>query len=317
MHQVENSILTRYPGNPILTQADFPPAAHIKTVFKSGIIKMQGRYLMLCRVENAALVDRFWIAESKDGYQFTPHPAPVQLPHDNPEFAEYTAGMYYDPRITEIDGIFYIVHAAHSGHGCRLSLVKTLDFEKFEWLGFISETDNRNGVLFPEKINGLYARFDRPNTGGHFGDIWISYSPDLLFWGKSQCVLRNSQVHWAWAKIGPGAVPIKTDAGWLNIFHGVRTQCAQHYVYQLGVALHDLNDPAKILGLAADAILAPETPYELMGQTPGVVFTSGAILEADGEVKIYYGGADTVQCVALTTVDQLLNACYNRQTFPY
>jgi predicted GH43/DUF377 family glycosyl hydrolase len=317
MPQLENTILTRYPGNPILTRANFPSAANIKTVFNSGIIKTHGRYIMLCRVENAALLDRFWIAESTDGYKFTPRPAPVRLPHDNPEFTEYTAGMYYDPRISEIDGVFYIVHAAHSGHGCRLSLVKTLDFEKFEWLGFISETDNRNGVLFPEKINGLYARFDRPNTGGNFGDIWVSYSPDLLFWGKSRCVLRNSQVRWAWAKIGPGAVPIKTNAGWLNIFHGVRTQCAQHYVYQLGVALHDLNDPSKILGLAADAILTPEELYELIGQTPSVVFTSGAVLEDNGEVKIYYGGADTVQCVALTTVDKLLNACFNRQTFPY
>ena len=264
---------------------------------------------MMCRVENRALVNRIWIAESVDGLKFTPRPAPIDLPHEDPLFAEYTAGMYYDPRITKIDDVFYVVHAAHSGHGCRLSLLRSVDLVNFEWLGFISETDNRNGVLFPEKINDLYVRFDRPNTGGNFGDMWIAYSPDLIHWGQGKCVLRNSQVRWAWTKIGPGAVPIKTDKGWLNIFHGVRTQCAQHYIYQLGVTLHDLNDPSLIIGQAQDAILRPEEMYELVGQTPSVVFTAGAVVEDDGEIKIYYGAADTVQCVCFSTVDQLVGLC--------
>ncbi len=231
------------------------------------------------------------------------------MPDHDPDFAEYTAGMYYDPRLTEIDGTFYLLHAAHSSHTCRLSLLSTQDFETYVWLGHISEPDNRNGVLFPEKIQGSYARLDRPNTAEKMGDIWISYSPDLVHWGRSRCVMRNSQVRWAWSKIGPGAPPIKTKEGWLNIFHGVRTQCAQHYVYQLGVSLLDLNDPSKVIAQAKGAILEPEEMYELVGQTPSVVFTSGAIVEDDGEVKVYYGGADTVQCVATTTIDELLHAC--------
>jgi predicted GH43/DUF377 family glycosyl hydrolase len=299
----------RYARNPILTGRDFPAGSGIKRVFNSGVIKTRGRYVMACRVEDAALRNRIWIADSSDGYHFVPRPAPAELPHSNPEFAEYTAGMYYDPRITEIDGVFYLMHAAHSGHGCRLSLLRTRDFDDFEWIGHVSETDNRNGVLFPEKIGGLYARLDRPNTGGNFGDIWVSYSPDLIFWGKSRCVLRNQRVRWAWAKIGPGAVPIRTPRGWLNVFHGVRTQCAQHYVYQLGVCLLDLEDPSRVVGFSEEAILEPEEPYELVGQTPSVVFTSGAVVEPDGEIKLYYGGADTVQCVALTSVDALLELC--------
>ena len=299
----------RYARNPILTGRDFPAGSGIKRVFNSGVIKTRDRYVMACRVEDAALRNRIWIADSSDGYHFVPRPAPAELPHSNPEFAEYTAGMYYDPRITEIDGVFYLMHAAHSGHGCRLSLLRTLDFDDFEWIGHVSETDNRNGVLFPEKIGGLYARLDRPNTGGNFGDIWVSYSPDLIFWGKSRCVLRNQRVRWAWAKIGPGAVPIRTPRGWLNVFHGVRTQCAQHYVYQLGVCLLDLEDPSRVIGFSEEAILEPEEPYELVGQTPSVVFTSGAVVEPDGEIKLYYGGADTVQCVALTSVDALLELC--------
>jgi predicted GH43/DUF377 family glycosyl hydrolase len=264
---------------------------------------------MACRVEDAALSPKFWIAESVDGYRFVPRSKPVQMPDHDPEFAEYTAGMYYDPRITEIEGTFYLLHAAHSSHTCRLSLLATKDFETFDWLGHISEPDNRNGALFPERINGSYARLDRPNTGDSIGDIWVSYSPDLIHWGRSRCVMRNSQVRWAWTKIGPGAPPMKTKEGWLNIFHGVRTQCAQHYVYQLGVSLLDLEDPSKVIAQAKGAILQPEEMYELIGQTPSVVFTSGAVLEQDGEIKVYYGGADTVQCVAVTSVTELLHAC--------
>jgi beta-1,4-mannooligosaccharide/beta-1,4-mannosyl-N-acetylglucosamine phosphorylase len=219
--------------------------------------------------------------------------------------------MIYDPRVTKIGDMHYIIHAGHSGHTCRLSLVKTKDFKEFQWMGFISEVDNRNGVLFPEKINGLYARLDRPNTGADTGDIWVSYSPDLIFWGKSRCVFRNWQgIRWAWTKIGPGAVPIKTPEGWLNIFHGVRTQCKAHFVYQLGVCLLDLNDPSKVKAMAEEAILIPEEQYELVGQTPSVVFTCGAVVEDNGEVKLYYGGADTVQCLATTSIERLIDACY-------
>lgn len=304
-------ICKRYEGNPILTGKDFPVEYDIKTVFNSGIVKYNGKYIMVCRVEDSSLFDRFWIAESKDGYHFEPWQKPVDMPYDDPLFKKYAESMIYDPRVTKIGNTYYMVHAAHSGHTCRLSLFKTDDFKKFEWMGFISETDNRNGVLFPEKINGLYARLDRPNTGCDTGDIWISYSPDLIFWGKSECVFRNWEgIRWAWTKIGPGAVPIKTPEGWLVIFHGVRTQCRAHFVYQLGVCLLDLKDPAKVKAMAEDAILIPEELYELVGQTPSVVFTCGAVVEDDGEVKLYYGGADTVQCVATTSITQLIEACY-------
>ncbi len=304
-------ICKRYKGNPILTGKDFPAEADIKNVFNSGIVKHNGIYIMICRVENSALFDTFWIAESSDGYHFKPRPRPIEMPYDNPKFKKYAEGMIYDPRVTKLGDTYYMVHAAHSGHSCRLSLMKTKDFEQFEWMGFISETDNRNGVLFPEKINGLYARLDRPNTGNLVGDIWISYSPDLLFWGKSECVFRTWEgIRWAWTKVGPGAAPIKTPEGWLNIFHGVRIQCKAHYVYQLGVCLLDLEDPSKVINMAEEAILIPEEQYELVGQTPSVVFTCGAVAEDDGEIKLYYGGADTVQCVATTSIERLLEACH-------
>lgn len=304
-------IVRRYEGNPILTGADFP--GDITWVFNSGVVKKDGHYIMVCRVEDSCLNPYMWVADSADGLRFKPRPAPVVVPQDNLEFEEYAARTYFDPRITELDGAFYVVIAAASDrHACRLGLFRTADFDHFEWMGCISEPDNRNGVLFPEKIGGQYVRLDRPNisTQGD-GDIWLSWSPDLIHWGKSVCVVRRDDFRWCWKKIGPGAVPIRTDEGWLTIFHGVRTQCAQHYVYQLGVILLDLDDPSKVIAKSERAILIPQKDYELTGQSPSVVFTNAAIPEPDGTVKIYYGAADSVQCVAFSTIRELLAACRN------
>ena len=303
-------VVRRYGGNPILTGKDFP--GDITWVFNCGVVKHEGKYVMVCRVEDSCLNAYMWIAESADGYSFVPRPGPIEVPHDNEEYEEYSARTYFDPRVTKIDDMYYICVASHSSHTCRLGLFSTRDFDKFTWIGCISEPDNRNGVLFPERIGGSYARLDRPNvsTLGQ-GDIWVSFSPDLVHWGRSRCVIRRGDLRWAWHKVGAGAPPIKTKEGWLEIFHGVRTQCAYHYVYQLGVFLMDLDEPWKVTAKAERAILVPQMDYELAGQTPSVVFTSGAVAEDDGSVKVYYGGADSVMCVGDTTIDELLAACRN------
>lgn len=303
-------IVERHAANPILTAEDFP--GDITYVFNSGVIKHDGRYIMVCRVEDGCLNRFLWVADSDDGIRFRPRPNPVAVPEDHPDWNEYGRYTYYDPRVTRLDDTFYVVHAHHSHHGCRLGLFRTDDFDSWTWLGCISQTDNRNGVLFPEKFNGLYARLDRPNVGaGDAGDIWISYSPDLRYWGDHRCVIAKGDFHWTYHKIGPGAVPIRTPEGWLVIFHGVRTQCASHYVYQLGAFLTDLGDPGRVIAKSERAILVPEETYELIGQTPSVVFTNAAIPEDDGTVKIYYGAADAVQCVGIARMQDLLDACRN------
>lgn len=304
-------LIRRYEKNPILTAADFPAAYHIAHCFNSGITTFNGKYLMLCRVEDIGLKAYFWIAESDNGINFTPREAPVQMPVDNPVWQKYASINHYDPRITQIGDNYYIMHACHSEFDCRISLFQTQDWDTFQWMGFVSDPGNRNGALFPEKFNGLYARLDRPLTSWDGGDMWISYSPDLIHWGQSTCVMRTSAVKWAWSKVGAGAVPIKTDQGWLNIFHGVRTQCKSHYVYQLGVCLHDLDNPSQIVACCEKPILRPIKDFELIGQTPSVVFTAGAVVQDNDEVKIYYGGADTVQCVAFSTITELIEMCHN------
>lgn len=304
-------LVVRSPRNPILTKDDFP--LDIVSVFNSCVVKQApDRYVMVCRCEDSSFGRYMWVADSKDGVEFSPRAQPLAMPLGNPLFDEYVDATksYWDPRVTLLDGQYYIVHAADVSNGasCQLGLFKIdADFQKLDWLGIISEPDNRNGVLFPEKIGGKYHRLDRPNDGGGF-DIWTCSSPDLIHWGNPRRVLPKSRLGWGEKKIGPGAGPIKTEQGWLCIIHGVRRQCTDE-VYSLGVMLLALDDPSKVIGYSRRAILAPEAPYELLGQSMNVVFTNGAILEDDGEVKIYYGGADTVQCLATARLDDLIAAC--------
>ncbi|MEM8783568.1 MAG: glycoside hydrolase family 130 protein [Planctomycetota bacterium] len=303
------NVIERYEKNPILTAKDFPDEYHLLHVFNSGIHKHDGKYLMVCRCEDAGLKAYFWIAESDDGIHFTPRDKPIDLPVDSPDYQKYAEINVYDPRVTKIDDTYYLTHAAHSRYDCRGALQSTKDFVNFKWHGFITDAGNRNVVLFPQKFGDDYVRLDRPLTTWDSGDMWISYSKDLIHWGRGDCILTKGEVSWAWSKIGAGAVPIKTDKGWLNIFHGVRNQGKAHLLYQLGVMLHDLDDPSKIIARSRKPILTPTTPYEQLGQTPSVVFTAGVVPEDDGSIKVYYGGADTVMCLGYTTVDRLLAVC--------
>ncbi len=174
----------------------------------------------------------------------------------------------------------------------------------------------RNVVLFPERINGNYVRLDRPHSEISPWSIWVSYSPDLIHWGNSKVLIKSMGYHWDEMKIGPGATPIKTDQGWLNIFHGV-FPTMDGSVYRLGAALHSLTDPSKILGVADEWILAPEDPWEIAGYVHNVVFSCAAIPEDDGTLKLYWGGADTVMCVGTAKIDDLVNLCLNKSRPPF
>ena len=306
-------IVERYTGNPILTKDDFPN--DIVSVFNSCVVKKaKNEYIMVCRCEDSSFSRYMWVADSTDGIRFIPRPKPLAMPTDNLVFSEYVhpTKSYWDPRITRIDGQYYIVHAADvtNGASCQIGLFKVDEnFEKLDWMGIISEPDNRNGVLFPEKINGLYYRLDRPNDNGGF-DIWLCSSPDLIHWGNPRRVLSKKVLGWGEKKIGPGAVPIKTDKGWMCLIHGVRRQCTSE-VYSIGVMLLDVDDPSRVIGVSKRAILFPEKDYEFLGQSMNVVFTNAAILEDDDTVKIYYGAADQVQCLATARLKDLVEACLN------
>lgn len=299
-------IIKRYSDNPILTKDDIPyPVA---TVHNAGMIKHNDEYIMLFRSHKLNGRSIIGKAVSKDGFNFTVDKEPFLNPATEGVFKEYEAFGVEDPRISYIDGEYLITYSAYSQHGVRIALAKTKDFKSVERFSLITEADYRNVVIFPEKINGLYARLDRPHSEISPWSIWISYSPDLRYWGDSELIMNPVKYHWDEMKIGPGATPIKTPRGWLNIYHGVFPTMAGS-VYRLGVALHDLKNPAKIIAVGDEWILQPEETYEITGYVPNVVFTCGAIPEPDGSVKIYWGGADTVMCVGTANIEELVDHC--------
>jgi len=306
------AIIKRYENNPILTKDDVPyPVA---TVHNAAVVKYNNKYIMIFRshLKNGRSI--LGIAYSDNGLKFEVAKKPFMVPAKHGIFKEYEEYGIEDPRITFIDKEYLITYSAYSRYGVRVALAKTKDFNRVERFSLITEADYRNVVIFPEKVEGLYVRLDRPHSEIIPWSIWISYSPDLKFWGESKLIIKPAQYHWDEAKIGPGATPIKTKYGWLNIYHGV-FQTMDGNIYRLGVALHDLKDPSKIIGVGDNWILQPEELYEVTGYVHNVVFSCGAVPEDDGFVKIYWGGADSVMCVGTAKIDDLVNHCL-RNTRP-
>ncbi len=299
-------IVKRYEKNPILTKHDVPYP--VETIHNAGVIKHDGRYIMLFRSHCRNGRSIIGIAESGDGLHFSVLPNPFLTPAKDEPFASYEEYGVEDPRICAIDGVYYITYSAYSRHGVRVALARTMDFERLERVSLITEADYRNVVLFPERVNGRYARLDRPHSDIAPWSMWISYSPALIPWGDATVVIKPMAYHWDEMKVGPGATPIKTAKGWLNIFHGV-FQTMDGAVYRLGVALHDLLDPSRVLGVADEWILQPEDPWEISGYVHNVVFCCGAVPEDDGTVKIYWGGADSVMCVGVAQIADLVQLC--------
>lgn len=317
MTKLKNPIVKRYKKNPILTKEDVP--YQVATVHNAGMTKYNDKYIMLFRshLHNGRSI--IGIAESKDGYNFKVGTEPFLKPSSNGVFGEYEEYGVEDVRISKIDDEFLLTYSAYSRHGVRIGLAKTKDFKTVERISLITQSDLRNVVIFPEKINGMYVRLDRPHSEISKWSIWISYSPDLIHWGDSKVIIKPETYHWDEMKIGPGATPIKTDKGWLNIFHGV-FETMSGVVYRLGVALHDLEDPSIVLGVADEWILQPEDPWEIAGYVPNVVFTCGAIPEKNGKdggtVKIYWGGADSVMCAGSAKIDELVELCITNRRKP-
>ena len=301
-------LINRFPDNPILTKDDIPyPVA---TVHNAGVTKFDGRYIMIFRSHKFNGRSILGLAESDDGYHFKVHDQPFMVPATEGIFKEYEEYGVEDPRIVMVDDEYLITYSAYSRHGVRIGLAKTKDFKTVERFSLITEADYRNVVIFPEKFNGLYARLDRPHSEISPWAIWISYSPDLKYWGESKLIMNPLTYHWDEMKIGPGAPPIKTTRGWLNIYHGV-FPTMDGSVYRLGVALHDLDDPSVVIAVGDEWILQPEEVYEITGYVHNVVFTCGAVPEEDGSIKIYWGGADKVMCVGTASMDDLVDHCLN------
>lgn len=320
-----SAAVTRYHGGePVLSKKDIPYEADC--IFNAGVAKFQGRYVMAFRNDyqyngggsfGKCVIG---LAFSDDGIHWDVQKKPFLTVEDmnDPEVTRV-----YDPRLTVIDGRCYLCFAVDTKHGLRGGIGVTDDFKALEVLS-LTVPDNRNMVLFPEKINGKYVRLERPfpvySRGGRDRfDIWMSQSPDLKYWGDSKLLMGVEDVPYANDKIGPGAPPIKTEAGWLTLFHAVDIDRSRgkngwedrwQKRYCAGIMLLDLEDPSKIIGSYQQPLLAPETEYEVEGGfRTNVIFPGGLILEEDRTVKIYYGASDTVECMATAKLEDLIALC--------
>lgn len=295
----------RYTQNPIIQRDG---QLNSNSIFNSAVIPFEDGFAGVFRCDSRSVSMDIFVGFSKNGIDWEIQDHPIQFEGD-----EYiTKREYrYDPRVLKIEDRYYITWC-NGYHGPTIGIAYTYDFKTFHQLENAFLPYNRNGVLFPRKINGKYAMLSRPSDTGHtpFGDIFFSESPDLTYWGKHRYVMGtiNSDASaWQSKKIGPGPVPIETDRGWLLIYHGVINTC-NGFVYRMGVALLDINEPWKVLARSRNYILGPEELYECVGDVPNVTFPCATLTDpATGRIAIYYGCADTVTGVAFTTVDELMD----------
>lgn len=314
------NIITRYDKNPILKPSDMP--APCCAVYNSGVIKTSdGEYIMASRFEEPNKIQKIWVSRSRDGFHFIPDSEPMQIVCDEENREEFEEivylnnqkgsliGSWFDPRINCVDGRYYITYCVGGDYGCRIAIAETEDFKTMRHISFPLHILNRNAVLFPEKINGEFWMLHRPqNTSSvNQGSIWSAHSPDLKYWADCR-VVAKPQEYWENSKIGPAAPPVKTDEGWLIVYHGVFPHC-NGINYGGGVMLLELEKPWKVRARCKDPILYIQEPYEMSGQVPNVVFPGAVIPENDGTVKIYYGAADYVQCLATAKLSDLIDAC--------
>lgn len=315
-------IITRHPANPILRPEDIPYRSSL--VYNAGVVKHEGEYLMVFRSDygydpekKKAPHFQIGLARSADGVNWRVHPEPI-VEGDGGEIMGT-----YDPRLTVLEGRFYLSYAQLTYHGVQGVISVTDDFRTFEILDR-SLPDNRDIVLFPEKIDGRYLRLDRPFP--YFSrsqrvsfDIWISESPDLVYWGKPSLLLCVEDVPFANERLGAGSPPVRTDAGWLVLIHAVDVDADRgrngwedkwQSRYTCGAMLLDPDNPRRVIGVSRRPLIVPEAEYEISGGfRNNVIFPMALVPEENGEAKIYYGAADTVVAMATVRMEDLIDHC--------
>jgi beta-1,4-mannooligosaccharide/beta-1,4-mannosyl-N-acetylglucosamine phosphorylase len=294
-------VVWRYSGNPVIGRRHIPCA---NSIFNSAVVPFGEGFAGVFRVDDRRRKMRLHTGRSKDGIDWELEHEPIRFLTEDPDLASFEYG--YDPRVCRIEGRYYLTWC-NGYHGPTIGVAWTDDFGRYHQLENAFLPYNRNGALFPRRIGDRYAILSRPSDRGHtaFGDIFYSESPDLRHWGGHRFVMGPAG-GWQSTKVGAGPTPIETADGWLLIYHGVLTSCSG-FVYSFGAALLDLDKPWQVVRRTGPYLMAPETPYERMGDVPNVVFPCAALVDPPtGRMAIYYGAADTVTCLAFARIGELL-----------
>ncbi len=257
------------------------------------IVAPEGTYL--------TSISHLRLARSRDGINFE-----IENTAAMSAANEYETFGLEDPRITKIADTYYINYVGVSPAGVTTCLAATKDFRTYNRQGVIFCPDNKDVVIFPEKINGKFYAIHRPASGlFKKNDMWLCESPDLLCWGNHRFLMSQSADGWDALRIGAGAVPFKipTSRDWVEVYHGAD----RNNRYSLGAILLDANEPWKVLARTSKPIFEPQTDYECSGFFGNVVFTCGLLNEED-KIKLYYGASDTVTCFAELDLADVLSA---------
>lgn len=301
-------LFRRAEENPILTASDWP--YQVNSVFNPGAVRLSdGQILLLARVEDRTGISHLTAARSEDGItnwridpQSTFAPDPKNYPEE--EWGVEDARIVY---LAELEQ-YAITYTAYSARGPLVSLALTRDFKSFERRGMIMQPEDKDAAFFSKRIGGKWALIHRPVTPGSTADIHLSFSADLQHWSESSVLLESRRGNWWDAnKIGLCSPPIETVEGWVMIYHGVRVTGAG-VIYRVGLALLDLEDPTRIIRRGDEWVMSPREPYEIIGDVGYVVFPCGQVVdEATGEIRLYYGAADSSIAVAHGNINEMLD----------
>lgn len=294
--------LWRFSGNPVVGRNPIPGVAR---VFNSAVVPFDGHFVGVFRGEQRNGVPHIYFGESEDGVRWSFESEKLRFTDENG--GPFPPRYAYDPRLIRVEDTYYAVWC-QDFYGAAIGLAETKDFRTFTRRENPFLPFNRNAVLFPRKIGGNYVLLSRPSDSGHtpFGDIFLSESPDLTYWGRHRHVMGRGTEWWESLKIGGGAAPIETDEGWLLFYHGVAGTC-NGYVYSIGGAILDREHPSVVRYRCENFLLTPEEWYEERGFVPNVVFPCAALCDADtGRIAVYYGAADSYVCLAFTTVGEVV-----------
>lgn len=298
-----SDVVWRYSQNPIIQRNAIPTS---NSIFNSAVVPFNGKFAGVLRCDDRRRMMNLHAGFSDEGVHWNIAPDPIEWVCDDPEIARFV--HRYDPRVCWLEDRYYVTWC-NGYHGPTIGVGCTHDFKTFYQIENAFLPYNRNGVLFPRKINGKYGMVSRPSDTGHtpFGDIFYSESPDMVYWGKHRFVMAPKGWTWQSTKIGAGPTPIETHEGWLLFYHGVLTSC-NGFVYSFGAALLDLDQPWKVIYRSAPYLLSPQTLYECVGDVPNVTFPCAALTDtATGRIAIYYGCADTVTSLAFGYVGDILD----------